>query len=261
MPQIDEFRIGTFCWAELGTSDQQGAKAFYNKVFDWTPVDLEIGPDQFYTMFQIEQREVGVATTLSQEQVTQGVMPHWMLYVGVQDADATTKKAESLGARAFVEPFDVFDAGRMAVLQDPAGAVFSVWQANKSIGIRLAGVPGTLCWADLVTPDQGAAKSFYGSLFGWELQAGETHTDYLHIINQGEFIGGVPPKHATGDAPPHWLPYFLVEKIEPSVEQLKAGGGSVVVPPIDIEKTCRFAVVHDPQRAYFAFFQSTMPPA
>jgi len=166
MAQIDEFKIGTFCWAELSTNDQHAAKAFYSKIFGWTPVDLPIGPDQFYTMFQLQQREVGAAATLSQDQREQGVAPHWMLYVAVESADATAAKAESLGAGILVRPFDVFDAGRMAVIQDPTGAIFSIWQAKTSIGIRLTGVHGTFCWADLATRDQAAAEAFYRSLFG-----------------------------------------------------------------------------------------------
>ena len=255
MTQIDEFRIGTFCWAELGTTDQPGAKAFYGKVFGWTAVDLPIGPDQFYTMFQLEQRQVGAAYALPQDQLEHGVVPHWTLYVAVENADTTTAKAESLGARVLAKPFDVFDAGRMAVLQDPTGAVFSIWQANTSIGIRLTGVPGTLCWADLATPDQAASELFYRSLFGWELQPGEVHTGYLHIVNRGEFIGGVPPANAFEGTPPHWLAYFLVERLGPALEQLKQGGGTVVVPATDIAKTGRVAVVQDPQGAFFAFFE------
>ena len=261
MPQIDEFRIGTFCWAELGTNDQQGAKAFYNRVLGWTPVDLPIGPDQFYTMFQLEQREVGAATTLSHDQREHGVAPHWMLYVGVENADATAAQAESLGARILVKPFDVFDAGRMAVIQDPTGAIFSIWQAKTSIGIRLTGISGTLCWADLATQDQPAAEVFYRSLFGWELTPGEIHTGYLHIINRGEFIGGIPPADSSGGAPPHWLLYFLVTQLEPALEQVKHGGGTVVVPATSVEKVGRFAVIQDPQGAFSALFESHMAEA
>jgi uncharacterized protein len=256
MPQIDEFRIGSFCWPELSTNDQLGAKAFYSRVFAWTAVDLPIGPDQVYSMFQLEQREVAAACTLQKDQIAHGVVPHWMLYVAVENADATTAKAESLGARVLATPFDVSDAGRMAVIQDPTGAVFSIWQAKTSIGIRLTGVAGTLCWADLATPDQAAAEAFYRSLFGWEFKPGEIYSDYLHIINRDEFIGGVPPAKTFAGAPSHWLPYFLVAKLAPALEQLKQSGGKVIVPATEIDKTGRFAVVQDPQGAFFAFFEN-----
>jgi predicted enzyme related to lactoylglutathione lyase len=255
MPQINEPKIGTFCWADLGTNDQPGAKAFYGNLFGWTAVDSAVGPDQFYTMFQIDERQVGAAYTLRPDQVEHGVGPHWMLYVAVEDADATTAKAESLGATMLAPPFDVFDAGRMAVLQDPTGAVFSIWQANKQIGVGVTGVPGTLCWADLATTDPSTATNFYRSLFGWEITPGEIHTEYLHIANRGEFIGGIPPAGTYQGAPPHWSIYFLVENVDGSVDQLKQGGGKIVVPATDIEKTGRFAIVQDPQGAFFALFQ------
>jgi hypothetical protein len=255
MPQINELKIGTFCWADLGTNDQPGAKAFYGNLFGWTAVDAPVGPDQFYTMFQIDERQVGAAYTLRPDQVEHGVGPHWMLYIAVENADATTAKAESLGATVLAPPFDVFDAGRMAVLQDPTGAVFSIWQAIKHIGFGITGVPGTLCWADLATPDPSTATNFYRSLFGWEITPGEIHTEYLHIANRGEFIGGIPPADTYQGAPPHWSIYFLVENVDGSVDQLKQGGGKIVVPATDIEKTGRFAIVQDPQGAFFALFQ------
>ena len=256
MPPIDEIKIGTFCWADLGTTDQQGAKAFYGGLFGWSAVDFETGPDQFYTMFYIDERQVGAAYTLRPDQLEHGVPSHWMLYIAVENADATSTKAESLGAKVLAPPFDVFDAGRMAVLQDPTGAVFSVWQPIEHIGFGITAVPGTLCWADLATPDPNAAASFYRSLFGWEIKPGEVHTEYLHIINRDEFIGGIPPSDTVKGAPPHWSLYFLVENVDTSLEQLKQDGGKVVVPATDIEKTGRFAIVQDPQGAFFALFQA-----
>jgi predicted enzyme related to lactoylglutathione lyase len=259
MAHVDEIKIGAFCWAELSTTDQQGAKDFYTNLFGWTATDLPVGPDQVYTMLKIDEREVGAATTLRSDQIEQGVPSHWMLYIAVDNADAAAAKAKTLGAKVFVEPFDVFDAGRMTVLQDPTGAVFSIWQPIKSIGIRITEVPGTLCWADLMTSDQQAAATFYRSLFGWDLEAGTEHPDYLHITNQGQFMGGIPPVETSASRPSHWLAYFLVTQLETSIEQAKKDGGKVLVPAMDISKVGRFAVVQDPQGAAFALFQLETP--
>src|SRR5205807_84414 len=105
---------------------------------------------------------------------------------------------------------DVFDLGRMSVLQDPTGGTFCVWQPKKHQGTGITGVPGTLCWADLSTPDVDRAKSFYSGLFGWQIEAGEKDpSGYLHIKNGDQFIGGIPPaKHRDPHTPPHWLSYF-----------------------------------------------------
>src|SRR5207253_2627713 len=128
MPNVDAHQPGSFCWVELGTSDQPGAKRFYNELFAWTANDVPIGPDDFYTMFQLRARDVAAAYTLRADQQERGVPPHWMLYVATKDADSTSEKAASLGAKILAPPFDVFDVGRMAVIQDPTGAVFAIWQ-------------------------------------------------------------------------------------------------------------------------------------
>ena len=79
-------------------------------------------------------------------------------------------------------PFDVFDLGRMAVLQDPTGAAISVWQAKRHTGTGVTGEKGTLCWADLSTPDPDTATRFYSELFGWKMERGNKDpSGYLHI--------------------------------------------------------------------------------
>jgi predicted enzyme related to lactoylglutathione lyase len=146
------------------------------------------------------------------------------------------------------------DFGRMAVLQDPTGAVFSVWQPNTHQGTGITGVPGTLCWADLSTTDPGKAGEFYKGLFGWELMPGDN--EYVHIKNGEAFIGGIPPaKHRNPNAPPHWLAYFYVTDCDASTEKAKSAGANIYMGPMSIEKVGRMTVVADPQGAVFALFQ------
>jgi len=84
-----------------------------------------MGPNDFYTIFRLEGRDAAAGCTLRPEELSQGVPPHWKLYVAVDSADATAARAAELGGTVLAPPFDVFDAGRMAVVQDPTGAVFS----------------------------------------------------------------------------------------------------------------------------------------
>src|ERR1700675_64061 len=119
MTYIDRHPPGAFCWVELATSDQNGAETFYNSVFGWTVNDMPMGPNGFYTMFQLEDRNVGAAYALRAEQCSQGVPPHWMLYVSVASADDAADRTAQLGGKVCAPAFDVFDVGRMAVLQDP----------------------------------------------------------------------------------------------------------------------------------------------
>jgi predicted enzyme related to lactoylglutathione lyase len=132
---------GTFSWPELATTDQKGAVAFYRALFGWDLNDQPMGPTETYSMFQMRGKEVGAAYTMRPEERQHGAPPHWNSYVTVKNVDEAVKKAEGLGAKVFAPPFDVMDAGRMAVLQDPTGAVFQVWQPNKHIGAKILNEP------------------------------------------------------------------------------------------------------------------------
>ena len=124
----------------------------------------------------------------------EGYPPYWMIYIAVENADAAVAKRSRLGGKILAPAFDVTDAGRMAVVQDPTGAIFCSWQPNKNTGIGVADVHGTLCWADLSTPDAKRASDFYSDLFGWQLVTDpKDPSGYLHIKNGEHFIGGVPP--------------------------------------------------------------------
>ncbi len=163
-----------------------------------------------------------------------------------------------LGGTVIMPPFDVMDMGRMAVIQDLAGAHFCVWQARKNTGIGIAGVAGSLCWADLSTPDAKRASDFDSGLFGWRVMADEKDkSGYLHIKNGEHFIGGIPPAaHRPPGVPPHWLAYFWVDDVDASAAKAKQMGANLYVPPMTIESVGRMAVIADPQGAVFAIFNS-----
>jgi uncharacterized protein len=259
MPQIEKHAPGSFCWIELATSDQPAAKSFYGSLFGWAAADMPMGPNDFYTMFKLEGRDAAAAYTLRPEQRSQGVPPHWRLYILVESADAAAPRAAELGAKVVFPPFDVYDAGRMAVLQDPTGAYFTVWQAKNSTGIGIAGVDGTLCWADLNTPDRTRAADFYSGLFGWQItkEDEDPSHDYWHIKNGEEFIGGLPPAtHRDPNAPPHWLPYFKVSDCDATTAKAQQLGAAVYLPPMTIEDW-RMSILADPQGAVFAIVQLT----
>jgi predicted enzyme related to lactoylglutathione lyase len=161
MGSMMQHPAGNFCWFELGTKDQDAAKAFYTTLFGWQYNEHELGEGMgVYTMFTLDGKEVGAAYQLN-EQHQPGVPPHWMPYVAVDSADDTTAKAVSLGGEIVAPAFDVFDFGRMAVLKDPTGAVISIWQAKAHHGADIVGVPGTVCWSELATTDAERAKGFY----------------------------------------------------------------------------------------------------
>src|SRR5438105_2840990 len=173
MAIVEKHAPGSFCWVELGTTDQAAAKTFYSSLFGWTPNDFPMGPGDLYTIFRLDGRDAAAGYTIRPEQRAQGVPPHWMLYIQVESADDAAARAEKLGGKVLAPAFDVMTVGRMAVLQDPTGAIFTAWQPKQHSGIGIAGVPGTLCWADLSTPDPARAREFYSALFGWKIAPGE----------------------------------------------------------------------------------------
>lgn len=258
MPYLDGHQNGEFCWFELGTSDQQSAKRFYEALFGWSAKDNPMGPGFVYTIFQLEGRDCASAYTLMPDLLAKGIPPHWMIYVQVADTDAVTAKCVELGGTVASPSMDVMDFGRMAVLQDPTGAVVSVWQPKMHKGTLIDGVPGTFCWGELSSRQPEKAVPFYEGLFGWKIKPGQNPGDnYLHIQAREQMIGGVlPVEHRDPNVPSHWLSYFAVANCDASAAKAVELGGKVIFGPMTMEKVGRMAYVADPQGAMFALFQS-----
>jgi uncharacterized protein len=115
---------GVFVWDELHTSDPQAAKSFYGEVFGWNANDQDMG-GMTYTLFQ--RAGTDVAGCMQLEEGMQAP-PHWLVYIGTDDVDATAARAKELGATVHVEPSDIPNIGRFSILQDPAGAVFGLYK-------------------------------------------------------------------------------------------------------------------------------------
>ena len=257
MAEFTSHTPGTFSWPELATTDQKAAVAFYRGLFGWELNDQPLEPGETYSMFQMRGKPVAAAYNMRPDRQS-GAPPHWNAYVTVANVDEAAKKAESLGAKVFAPPFDVMDAGRMAVLQDPTGAVFQVWQPNKHIGAMILNEPGALCWTELSTRDTKAAEAFYTKLFGWSAKhATEAPMEYTEFSNQGKTDIGMMPmnEHIPAHVPSYWMQYFQVADADASAAKAKTLGANVMVPPTDIPNVGRFAVIADPQGAVFAVFK------
>lgn len=259
MTEFSSHTPGTFCWAELATTDQKAGIAFYRALFGWEVDEQPIGPTEVYSMFMMRGKEVAAGYTMRPEERQSGAPPHWSLYVTVANADETVKRATGLGAKVLAPPFDVMDAGRMAVLQAPDGSIFPVWQAQKHIGAKILNEPGALCWSELTTRDTKAAESFYTTLFGWTAKraapgGGMEYTEFQHDGKSGAGMLPMPPQIPAG-VPSYWMPYFQVADCDASAAKAQGLGARVMVPPQDISKTGRFAILSDPQGAMFAVFK------
>ena len=256
MTTVTQHAPGTFCWVELGTTDQQGAKNFYSALFGWNYEDSPMGPDAIYTQVQRSGRQAAALYRMPSQMLQQGIPPHWLCYVSVASADEAAAKAKQLGGRVIVEPFDAMEHGRMAVLQDPTGATLAVWQAKKHIGVSVLGEPGALCWAELGTNDPNAAGVFYAGLFGWTLEKWPSPPEYTLFKRGDSSAGGMYT--LAGDKPgmsSHWMAYFAVENCDGCSAKVEQLGGEVVSPPRDVPGVGCLAVLRDPQGAVFSVIQ------
>lgn len=253
------YEPGTFCLAGLATSDVAAAKAFYASLFGWEPEDLSAGEAGSFTLLRSEGKEVAILYLQQPEARAAAARPHWTSYISTADADADAARARELGGAAvFRAPFDVLDAGRVAAIQDPTGAIVSLWQPRARIGATLVNEVGALCWNEFATIDVERAKSFFRELLGWQYQSDDR--GYVLIVNAGSLNGGMREQtaHERG-SPPNWLPYFAVEDADEGVRTAAQLGGRVLAPTAAL-RGGRVAIVTDPQNAAFALFEGETDP-
>jgi uncharacterized protein len=249
--EVSQHAPGSFCWVELTTTDAAGAKDLYNKLFGWDYVDNPMGPDMVYTMCTLNGKTAGALY----EGHDANNPPHWGLYIRVESANETAAQARELGGNVLMEPFDVMEHGRMAVIADPTGAIFCLWEPKQHIGYEVVGVPGTHCWSELLVPDTSRAKDFYTGLFGWHVD--DSMGDYtMFLPSEGgmALAGMMEMTPEMGPMPPNWTPYFFVENADAAVGTAEANGARVLHGPADVPGMVRFATVMDPAGAVFGIF-------
>jgi predicted enzyme related to lactoylglutathione lyase len=272
MSEQDRYIPGVPCWADTAQPDPQAAVAFYADLFGWEFEDVTpAGAPGTYHLGRI--RDGAVAGVASQPEGTP-MPPAWNTYVWVTDADETAAKVRGAGGRILMEPGDVGDSGRTAVFADPAGAVFSVWQAGEHRGAAVVNEHGSVNFNNLHTRDIDGARTFYGAVFGWEtLDMGggfawalPGYGDFLEQRRPGLREGiadmGAPERFedvvatlsaipdAQPDVPPHWGITFAVDDADAIAARAGELGGQVAVPPFDAPWV-RMTIITDPQGASF----------
>ena len=163
MAEVTSYRTGQPCWADVTSPDLNAAAAFYSELFGWEAAKDPRPEAGGYTMFTRDGKSVAAASPPQG-----GGAPNWIVYLAADDVATIAARIRDAGGNVLMEPFDVFDAGRMTVAADPASARFGVWQAGTHIGSQLSGEPGTINWAEVQTRDHTAAQSFYERVFGYE---------------------------------------------------------------------------------------------
>jgi hypothetical protein len=258
MGERSEYPPGTFCWIDLATTDGDASKAFYGNLLGWSFEDVPTGEDSVYSLGKLKDREVAGVFAMGEDQA--GMPPHWNSYVSVVSTDDAAKRAADLGGTILAEPFDVMQAGRMAVVQDPTGAVVNLWQRIEHHGAELVNEHGTLCWNELMTKDPSSAVAFYASLFDWKTEPfGDNYTLFM---NGDRPAGGVMAidDEQMGPVPPNWSIYIAVDDCDAIHDRVVDAGGQVIMPTETIPEVGRMAVVTDPQGAVFGIIKLDKTP-
>lgn len=256
MADIDQYAPGTPSWVDVSSPDLDASAAFYGGLFGWTSWEAEPAEEAGgYRMFTMRDRSVaGLGPTREG-----GPPPMWTTYVTVADADETAGKAKAAGGTVFMEPFDVLDVGRMAVMGDAQGAMFAIWQPRKHIGAGIVNEPGSLVWNELATTDPDAAKAFYAAVFGWAAETQQAPGGDYTTFKLGD--GPVAGMMAMGEnyppgVPPNWLTYFAVADCDAAVGKAQELGARLNMPPMTVP-VGTFAVLGDPQGAVFGVIAMT----
>ena len=256
MAEFTSYAHGTPCWVDVTSPELDRSVDFYTGLFGW---EAQLAPEPEaggYTMFTLRGKYVAAASPPQQE----GMPSYWTTYLASDDVDDSAAKIRDAGGTVFMDPFDVFDSGRMTVAQDPTGAAFGVWQAKNHIGAQLANEHGTLLWNQCHTPDPARATEFYVAVFGYEVDeidmGGAQPFRVIKVAGRG--IGGV--REPVAEEPPSWSVTFAVDDADEIVARAKELGGTALMEPFDLPEIGRLAVIQDPAGAVFQVMKSAGPP-
>jgi predicted enzyme related to lactoylglutathione lyase len=241
-------------WIDLSSADAAGSREFYSKLFGW---NVEVNPDPQYGGYALAKAAghdvAGIGPKMDPNAPTA-----WNIYIGTTDAEELTKKVQAAGGNVLMAPFDVGDQGKMAVFQDPTGAVISAWQPAQMGGFHM-GVANSFGWAELNSRGVQKAIPFYEQVFGWKTkksEMGEGVPDYYEFQVGGESIAGGQEMNqmVAPEVPSHWLAYFGVDDVDKSFKTATGAGGRELVEPMDFPGG-RFAILQDPQGAVFGLLK------
>jgi predicted enzyme related to lactoylglutathione lyase len=275
VPERDGYIAGVPCWVDTSQPDPAAAAVFYGGLFGWEFEEaMPAGSSGSYLTARLRGGEVAAISSLPEGAPARAM---WNTYIWVDSADEATARARAAGGSVLSEPFDVMDAGRMAMLADTDGAAFCVWQARRHKGARIVNEAGSLNFNVLSCRDLEAAKRFYGAVFGWtalDLGTGEYWTltaygDYLETLTPGvrerAAAFGAPgfadvlaaiTLIADDDpaGPAQWGVTFATDDADATAAKAVELGGTVVTPPVDAPYS-RLTVIRDPQGAMFSATQ------
>jgi len=250
------FTKGRFVWADLVTREGAKARAFYTELMNWSATEMDMGPMGKYTMLKLGEQGIGGIPPVMKD-MPADVPSHWMYVIATDDVDGACRKATELGGKVFMAGMDIPNVGRMAIVADPSGAVFSPFTPAPGSQGRPEGQPkvGEFCWYENFTTDVEKAKTFYATLFGWTWEKAPMPNMEYWIARRGDSqVAGVMKK--PDEVPmANWLGHLLVENLERSTERATKLGGKKLMGPHDVPGIGTFTVVQDSAGAVVSLFQ------
>jgi len=243
-----------FLWADLSSTDDAAADKFYSRVFGWAWQEMPLGETMVHRDAQLGGHLIA---GLDPVMPGSGQPTAWTNFVAVTDIDKTVAAVKHLGGSVAMPPMDVMGAGHMAVLMDPAGAAFGLWQPGTHTGADAVNQPGTSTWFELATDDVAGARKFYSELFGWEWDRieGSDMEYWTAKLNGAPAFAGLMAKPAEmGEMPNFWAAYFGVADVDAAAGEIQAAGGTVVAGPMRMGPGKGVCVL-DPQGGYFVAYQ------
>jgi len=225
---------GLFVWHELNTTDVTAADDFYSKLIGWKSKPWE--PNPSYTIWTLGRE--GRAGLYQMHELPNVVTPppHWLVYIGTPDVDATVRQAVELGGKVVTSAADVPRVGRMAVLQDPQGAMFAVSARIERMRWKEPQI-GDFSWHELLTSNWQTAFDFYSKLFGWEkMQAIDMGPQGTYQIfgTGGHQLGGIFNGGGMSPGGPVWVPYILVRDARKIADATRELGAMVALGPTEV---------------------------
>ena len=273
MSEHDGYQPGVPCWVASVQPDAEHAARFYAGLFGWEVANLmpAESPGKYF-LCRLRGRDV--AAVVSPHGAPPPPAPVWSTHIWVDDADESAARVAEMGGRVLGDAFDSPGGGRMAVVADPAGAVFCLWQPTERRGAQVINEPGAWTMSQLNTRDLEGAKRFYGAVFGWETDTFEMDGGEFTLWRVPGYVGGVPQQPVSrevvatmlpmgggrfgDDVPPHWSVEFWVDDTDAVAARAAELGGGVVVAPHDAP-SFRQAVLTDPQGAVFGVSTLRLP--
>lgn len=246
----DPWKPGTPCWVDLVTPNVEAAARFYAELFGW---DSHPGPPEAagYRICLLAGRPAAGIGPGPRDRELPSV---WSTYLSTTDAEVTADAVKAHGGSLMMEPFDVLDAGRMAVAFDPAGCAFGLWEARSHIGSAVVNQAGALTWNECMTREYDRALAFYRSVFGYAFkEIGDDTFRYATISVDGSVVGGIGELsiEMAPELPSHWMTYFAANDVDASVARAVSAGAVLRTGPMKTPRG-RMAVLEGPQGEVFS---------